>query len=743
MVYMQKKRLLRLLTLTLALTFILTGIEAGPGAGISRADAGYNTDDIVYLTVLENGDARISWPEYAYSGYAYVLQVKIGESGFESIGEFSRAITSYDYTGAKTPNGASTPSVYVFRVLLRELRSGRDEAYYNEIIYKPAGTRLIPSNTVFEQISPAETRISWTYDEGAAYETSIERRREGESDFARLATVPAGVRQYIDAAIEPNTLYRYRIRAVYGYAVYSEYIEASVRSAIETPKITEIYAASPSSVYIMWSASSDAVRYRLERRLAYDAAYAAVTSIDRERTYYTDSGVIPGERYFYRVKAISQNGSESLYSDEVEITAIYIDVSQSISPIATGDYRVEISWADPGDKESAYEVWRYDEQFPGWKLLDITERNATGYIDVKVGPGERYSYRIRARSAEYNNVSRFSAEAYAETIFLAAPTDLKQSNAGNASINLTWKDNSSGENSFIIERRQGNTGEWRQVASVGADITERNNLAAPANSAWYFRVGAYSSAHRSIAYSEPILADNGFGATFRGSSYQTDGNGIDDAGAANNGSGSRGGGRGGNATGGNATNAGDIGGSRLDAKAVDELAKRNVIKAVGGAVSGGDEPVTRGEFVAMLIRALDVDEKPIGAFDDVKSSHPYYKEIMQAARLGFAKAEYENMFYPDRIVTRAEMVIFAYDSLIANATPLPQHGADALGAFPDSSEVPALYLKQTRAVFGEGIMIGIGIGSGRIIGIGQESTREQAALVIYRYMQWLSADGRR
>ena len=699
---------------------IVVGAAAGTSAGVAQ--------DEVYLTVRSPAAARIHWPEYPYSGYSYILQVKIDESGFEQVAEFSRTITEYDF------NGVKAPSVYIFRIMLREIKSGRETEYYNEIIYKSSGSLLMPTTPSLVQISPAETRISWAYSEGVAYETEISRRCDGETEYSLVAVAAAGVNMYIDDAVSANTLYRYRIRAKYGYAVYSEYMEASVRSAIDTPQIIEIYAASPSSVYIAWTASSDAARYRLERRPKNELEFASVATIANERTYYTDAGIIPGDRYYYRVMAVSQNGAESLYSDEVEVCAAYIDISQTISAIATADYRIELAWADLGNKESTYEIWRSDEQFPGWKLLETTELNATSYIDARVGPGEGYIYRIRARSVDYDSVSRFSAEARAATIFSAAPTELRQTNAGSTGgaggnmINLSWRDNSADESGFYIERRSGYTGRWFLVASTGANVVEKSGLSAPASSAWYFRVGAYSPAHNSIAYSDPILVDNGYAVTIRGSSYQTDGN-IESAGAGA-GAGSGAGGTGAGA---------DIGDIQLDSKVIRELTKLKIVEANNGRIVGGDDLITRGEFVAMLARALGAGEKALGSFDDVKLGHPYYTEIMQAARLGFAKPISGNLFYPDRIITRAEMIIFVFDSLLANGTPLQPHGASALRPFPDKDEVPPPMLEKTYSVFGERIMIGIGMPSGRIIGADRESTREQAALVIYRYIKWLGA----
>ena len=743
---MKNLRLPRFLALVIA-SALLAG-QGLPGlAGVTwlgagaRSDAAGNPGGGVSLTVLNQTSVRLDWLEYDGSASGLTVQMKIDESGFERLADLPRAATSYEY------RGILAHSVYVFRVVLRGGGSGSGsgsgggsgsgsgggagETYCNEVIYRPSGAPIEPSAPALVQLSPSELRISWAYAEKAAFETEIQKRRDGDREYSFVATVPPGVNQYTDGPVEPNTLYRYRVRAKYGPDVYSVFKEASVRSAIDTPQITEIYAATPSSVYVAWTAVADAARYHIERRPRGESEYALVSATVNNRTYFTDSGVIPGERYFYRVKAISSNRSESLFSDEAEVAVAVVGMSQTITAIATGARRVELSWQDMGDNDSSYEIWRFDEQFSEWRLLDLVERDSTGYVDAQVGPGERYTYRIRARSADFDSFSKFSAETYTETIFCTAPSGLRQTNPGEAPVNLAWNDNSADEGRFVIERRNGHTGAWTRVATVGANVTERNGLSAPAASAWYFRVGAYSNEHRSVSYSDAILADNGYGMTLRGSSYRTDEYGAvatydgDDGDGANRG-------------GGNGGAGGNVGDARLDPGVVKELEKHNIVRSEHGVVRDGGDPVTRGEFVAMLVRALKADDRALGSFGDVTQAHPYYKEIMLAAKMGFVKAESANMFFPDRVITRAEMAVFVCDSLIANGTPLPQHSANVFRPFPDAGEVPAGIAAKVRSVFGEGIMIGIGVaGGGRVVGIDREATREQAALVIYRYMQWV------
>src|SRR5207248_1795739 len=86
--------------------------------------------------------------------------------------------------------------------------------------------------------------------------------------------------------------------------------------------------------------------------------------------------------------------------------------------------------------------------------------------------------------------------------FPAAPTNLAGAASSSSQIHLTWKDNSSSELGFQVERSSdGST--FAQIATVGANVTSYSSTGlAPATNYWY-RVRAYNAAGFS-AYSTTV-----------------------------------------------------------------------------------------------------------------------------------------------------------------------------------------------------------------------------------------------
>jgi len=86
-----------------------------------------------------------------------------------------------------------------------------------------------------------------------------------------------------------------------------------------------------------------------------------------------------------------------------------------------------------------------------------------------------------------------------------APSNLNVQPLSASQMKLTWKDNSSSEEGFKIERKTGTTGSWSEIAMVGANVTEYTDTGLTPNANYYYRVRAYNSGGNS-AYSDESYA---------------------------------------------------------------------------------------------------------------------------------------------------------------------------------------------------------------------------------------------
>lgn len=94
-----------------------------------------------------------------------------------------------------------------------------------------------------------------------------------------------------------------------------------------------------------------------------------------------------------------------------------------------------------------------------------------------------------------------------------APTSLTTTAISTTQINLSWTDNSNNEELFAIERKTGSGGTYSQIATVGADVTTYSDTGLTANTTYYYRVRAYSTALGYSGYSNEASATTQAGGT--------------------------------------------------------------------------------------------------------------------------------------------------------------------------------------------------------------------------------------
>lgn len=90
---------------------------------------------------------------------------------------------------------------------------------------------------------------------------------------------------------------------------------------------------------------------------------------------------------------------------------------------------------------------------------------------------------------------------------------------------------------------------------------------------------------------------------------------------------------------------------------INYLVDRGIINGVGNGNFGLGRDLTRWQAVLILTRANNVslDNRPNPGFEDVPTSHLYYKEIAAAVDEGLFEGKSANRFDPDATLTRAEM----------------------------------------------------------------------------------------
>jgi hypothetical protein len=181
----------------------------------------------------------------------------------------------------------------------------------------------------------------------------------------------------------------------------------------------------------------------------------------------------------------------------------------NLTATAASSSQINLTWADNSENEAGFKI----ERCQGSGCSDFAEIAAVGanvlsYSDKNLLALTTYYYRVRAYNA--GGDSGYSNEAGATTLappaLPDAPSNLTATAVSRTQINLSWTDNSSNETGFKIERCKGSTcTNFKQIATVGANVANYPNTGLRWNTWYRYRVRAYNASGNS-AYSNSASA---------------------------------------------------------------------------------------------------------------------------------------------------------------------------------------------------------------------------------------------
>lgn len=201
------------------------------------------------------------------------------------------------------------------------------------------------------------------------------------------------------------------------------FMAANADNACKAPKVsisinTGKYSGKPQ---LKWQAVDGAEEYYIYRSTEKDGEFS--------RTYttcgcsYTNTLAVPGTTYYYKVAAVTADGTESV-SDIVSIAALCDapDISCQLVDGTNAQGKAykqlpQISW-DAVDGAVSYQVCRADTKNGDYTLLTTTKK--CSYVDTSAKHGHTYYYKVAAvdstDSANYSSAIKAAVKCVAPKI---------------------------------------------------------------------------------------------------------------------------------------------------------------------------------------------------------------------------------------------------------------------------------------------------------------------------------------
>lgn len=365
-------------------------------------------------------------------------------------------------------------------------------------------TIAAPSNL---QATAGEGRVDLTWQDNSFDEDGFKIKRQGPSDSGLLdiATVGPNVTQYSDTTVQPNTSYIYRVRA-FNASGGAASNDATITTLPPVAAPTNLQAvAGEGRVELTWmDNSTNEDGFKIKRKGPTDVDFVEAGTVGTNSTTYTDTQIQPNTTYVYRVRAFRNTGGGAASNDATVTTLPLVAAPSNLRAMA-GEGKVDLTWIDNSLNEDGFKIKRKGQLDADFVDIATVGPNTITYADTQIQPNTTYTYRVRAfRNAGGGAASN---DATVTTLPLVSPPTNLQAIASEGRVDLTWQDNSTNEDGFIVKRKVGtdpNT-TFSDVFTTSPNVMTYSDTAVQPNTIYTYKVRAFRNAGGGAASNEATV----------------------------------------------------------------------------------------------------------------------------------------------------------------------------------------------------------------------------------------------
>jgi hypothetical protein len=262
--------------------------------------------------------------------------------------------------------------------------------------------------------------------------------------------------------------------------------------------------------------------FRIERRLGQTGDFEPIDTVGPNIESYVDNTCSPSTEYCYRVIAFNEcgdGGSSPIACDTTFSAEVPPEAPTDLDAVTISPTQIDLSWTDNSVNEDGFKIEVDEGNTGSFVYLDTVGPDVTSYPDADLSEGTEYCYRVYAYNtygdSSYSNVDCDTATGQPPS----APSNLDAVSVSSTQIDLSWEDNSSTEDGFVIEVDEGNTGTFAYLDTVGPDVTSYPDTGLNEGTVYCYRVYAYNT-YGDSAYSNADCETAGGGSVVTVSTVQ-------------------------------------------------------------------------------------------------------------------------------------------------------------------------------------------------------------------------------
>ena len=445
------------------------------------------------LTANAAGSSSIilDWIDNATNEFNIVVSRSDNPNGpFNEVAILAANSTSYTDTGL-------TPNTQFFYVVFAQGEGGgstnSNPAWAQTLPPPPAA----PSGLAAAAVSLSQINLTWTDNATNEAYMIIGRSTVSGGPYTDISTLAANTTSFNDTGLAANTTYYYVVRAtnaggsspISGQATATTYPFPPV-----APSGLIGTAFSGSQINLAWTDnSSNEQNFIIGRSTVAGGPYTDIATVGANVTSSSDTGLSGGTTYYYVVRAANVGGSSANSAAASATTLATPSAPGGLTATAISSSQINLSWADNSSDEQGFVIAR--SMVSGGPYTDIgtVTANVTSFNNTGLAANMVYYYVVRATNSAGSSANSAQANA---TTFSSAPTPpsgLVATAVSSSQINLSWTDNSSNEDSFIIARSTVSGGPYTDIATLPANAVAFSDTGLAANTTYYYVVRAVNA----------------------------------------------------------------------------------------------------------------------------------------------------------------------------------------------------------------------------------------------------------
>jgi len=164
--------------------------------------------------------------------------------------------------------------------------------------------------------------------------------------------------------------------------------------ALTAPTLDSVVVPNKREIDLEWTKNDTSTDGEFEVHRSTDGTNFSIVAdgLSPSTTSYTDTGLLDGVKYTYKIARVDANGDKSFSSEKATTTPIPQPTDYQVDAVVQDD--VDLSWTDNSNNEQGYRVYGSTDEGGSWTNLSGDISPTTTYTAAGLRDGEKYRFAL-------------------------------------------------------------------------------------------------------------------------------------------------------------------------------------------------------------------------------------------------------------------------------------------------------------------------------------------------------------